>query len=70
MNLSMIFETVQKGIQVISSLAAAKKQIEPAVKVIYDLVTKAKDGKVTDADLNAVEEQLDAMIEDFNTPME
>lgn len=70
MNFSMIFETVQKGIQVISSLAAAEKQIEPAIKIVYDLVTKAKDGKVTDADLNTVEEQLDAMIDDFNTPLE
>lgn len=70
MNVSMVFETIQKGIQVISDLAAAKKQIEPAIKVVYDLVTNAHSGNVTDAQLNAVEEQLDAMIEDFNAPME
>lgn len=70
MNVSMVFETIQKGIQLIYDLAAAGKQVEPTIKIVYDLVTKAKGGNVTDADLNAVEEQLDKMIDDFNAPLE
>lgn len=70
MNVSMVFETIKKGLEVVSALTAAEKKIEPAIKVIYDLATSAADGKVTDAQLNAAEEQLDAMIDDFNTPLE
>lgn len=69
MNVSMVFETIKKGIEVVKSLAAAEKKIEPAIKVIYALATNATNGKVTDEQLNAAEEQLDAMINDFNEPL-
>lgn len=68
-NTAMIFETIQKGLDVVSGLWSAGKEIAPAVKVIYDLATNAQTGPITDAQLNAAEEQLDAMINDFNEPM-
>lgn len=70
MNVSSIFATIQKGLSIVSALTAAKQKIEPAVKVIYDLATKGRHGTVTDDDIIRVEAQLDALIDDFNRPLE
>lgn len=70
MNAAAIFGTIQKGMQIISALVAAKKEIEPAIKVVFDLATGAMTKDVTDEQLAAAEAQLDAMIDEFNKPME
>lgn len=69
-DVSAIFATVQKGLSIISALTAAEKKIEPAVKVIFDLVTNAQTGDVTDDQLAQAEATLDALIEDFNSPID
>lgn len=69
-DVSSIFATIKKGLNIISALTAAEKKIEPAVKVIFDLVTNAQTGDVTDEQLEKAEATLDALIEDFNSPME
>lgn len=65
-----IFATIQKGLSIITALAESEKKIEPAVKVVYDLVINAQTGDVTDAQLDSIEATLDGMIEDFNSPID
>lgn len=70
MDASAIFATIQKGLSIITALSAAEQKIEPAVKVIYDLATNAQTGDVTDDQLEQSEAALDAMIDDFNSPID
>lgn len=69
MDIAAILALIIKGISVISSLVAVGQSIEPAIKVITDLVTGAQNGTVTDQQLADTEATLDAMIADFNTPV-
>lgn len=69
MNAAAIFDLVLKGMAVISTLISIGASAAPAIKVISDLVTGAKNGTVTDDQLAQTEATLDALIEDFNTPM-
>lgn len=69
MDITRILAVVEKGLSVVTALAESEKKIEPAVKVVYDLVVNAQTGDVTDAQLDATEAQLDALIEDFNEPL-
>lgn len=69
MDITRIFAAVEKGLSVISAFAESEKKIEPAVKVIYNLVTNAQTGEVTDDQLDEAEATLDALIEDFNEPL-
>lgn len=69
MDANAIFATIEKGLNVITSLVASEQKIEPAIKVLYDLATNAQTGDVTDDQLAQAEASLDAMIDDFNTPL-
>lgn len=69
MDITRILAAVEKGLSVVTALAASEQKIEPAVKVVYDLVVNAQTGDVTDAQLDTTEAQLDALIEDFNEPL-
>lgn len=70
MDMTRILAAVEKGLSVVTALAASEKKIEPAVKVVYDLVVNAQTGDVTDAQLDTTEATLDGMIEDFNSPID
>lgn len=70
MDMSAVLSTIEKGLSIISALTVSGKEIEPALKVLFDLVTNAKTGDVTDDQLAKAEASLDAIIDDFNTPME
>lgn len=69
MDTTRIFAAIEKGLSVITSLAESEKKIEPAVKVVYGLVTNAQTGEVTDDQLDEAEASLDAQIEAFNEPL-
>lgn len=69
MDMTAVLSAIEKGLSIISALTASEKKIEPALKVLFDLVTNAKAGDVTDDQLAQVEATLDAMIDDFNSPM-
>lgn len=69
MNPMLIMDLVLKGLGVISTLIAVGANAMPAIKVISDLVTGAKEGTVTDEQLAQTEATLDALIDDFNKPM-
>lgn len=65
----LIMDLVLKGLGVVSTLITVGANAMPAIKVISDLVTGAKDGTVTDEQLVQAEATLDALIDDFNKPM-
>jgi hypothetical protein len=69
MDITGILALIVKGISVITALVAVGQSIEPAVKVITDLITGAQSGTVTDQQLTDTEATLDAMIADFNLPI-
>lgn len=69
MDMTRIFATIEKGLSVVTALVSAEKSASPAVKIIYDLAVNAQTGDVTDAQLDAAEATLDALIEDFNEPL-
>jgi hypothetical protein len=70
MDIQAVLALILKGIAVINTLIEIGEDAEPAIKVIIDLITGAQSGTVTDDQLNATETQLDAMLADFNTPIE
>lgn len=70
MDANAIFAVIQKGLGLVTSLVAAEQKAEPAIKVIYNLAVNAQSGEVTDDQLEQAEASLDAMIGDFNSPME
>lgn len=66
MDLTAIFDTVSKGITIITALLEAGQSAAPALNALRALVTGAQTGTVTQADLDKTEALLDQMIADFN----
>ena len=69
MDVGAILELIVKGLGVVSTLVAVGHDAAPAIKVLVDLATGAKNGTMTDAQLAETEATLDSMIADFNEPM-
>lgn len=70
MDFAAILALTLKGISVIETLVAVGQDIAPAIKVVTNLITGAQAGTVTDEELAATEATLDAMISDFNQPID
>lgn len=69
MNVAAIFGVVEKGLGIAHTLIEAGKSAGPALTAIKALVTSAKDGKVTKAEIESTEATLDRLIDQFNDPM-
>lgn len=69
MDVLAIFDLITKGLGVISTLVSVGEDAAPAISVLTNLVTGAKAGTVTDAELAATEATLDKLIADFNAPI-
>lgn len=69
MDVMAILALIAKGVSVAELLIDAGKSAVPAIEVIKKLVTGAQSGTITDAELLALEDSLDAQIDDFNTPI-
>lgn len=67
--INSILAVVQKGLSVISALTAAEKKIEPALKIVWDLVNNAQTDDVSEEQLKQAEATLDTMIDEFNEPI-
>lgn len=65
-----VFGVIQKGLGAIHTLVEQGKAAGPAITAIKNLVASAQGGKVTEAQIAATEATLDALIEDFNQPLE
>lgn len=70
MNAEKVLELVAKGIALIEAYRQTLESLSPAIKAIYDLVEKQKSGAaVSEAELKAVEDVLDAQLMAFNAPL-
>lgn len=66
MDIAAIFALIAKGLTVVEAVVAAGEEAAPAIKALYNLVTGAQNGAVTDDQLEQTEALLDQMITDFN----
>lgn len=66
MDITAILALVEKGVSIIAALIEAGQSATPAIQALQQLVTGAKTGKITDAELDKTEAILDGMIDDFN----
>lgn len=69
MDVVAIFALIAKGLSVVEAIVAAGESAAPAIKALYDLVTGAQTGTVTDDQLAQTEALLDQLITDFNLPI-
>lgn len=70
LDMQNVLDLIQKGVGVIETVVKAGKDAAPAIGIVKNFISGAKQGDMTDAEIMAFEEQLDAMIDDFNVPME
>jgi hypothetical protein len=63
-------ELIFKGISIAQALITAGMSAAPAIATLVRVAKGAQDGTITQADLDAHEADLDALIDDFNKPME
>lgn len=69
MNAAAIFGLLEKGLTLIPILIQAGQEVVPLVQRLTDLAKGGAAGTVTDAELTALEADLDQALADFNTPM-
>ncbi len=65
-----ILDLVMKGVQVIKVLVDAAEDAGPAIKAVTNLITGAQAGTLTQDQIDETEKVLDAMIAEFNEPLE
>lgn len=70
MDTAAIFALISKGLALVPILIQAGAEIETIIANLKALSDSAQAGTVTDEQLNALEAELDAAIEQFNTPMD
>lgn len=70
MDIALVLDLVMKGLGVINTLVTVGENAVPAIKAVTDLVSGAQAGTLTDDDLAKTEAALDALIDDFNKPIE
>ena len=70
MDIAAVLDLVTKGLGVINTLVTVGENALPAINAVRDLVTKAQAGALTDDDLSKTEAVLDALIAEFNKPLD
>jgi len=58
-----------KGLGIVETLVQAGQAAEPSIKTLVSIATGAQQGSITAEQLLAAEDELDAQIADFNTPI-
>lgn len=69
MNYALIFDILQKGLTLIPQLISAGATVMPLIARLTAVAKGGADGTVTDAELKALEADLDAALDEFNSPM-
>lgn len=69
MNAAAIFNILEKGLTVIPLLISAGTTVVPLVSRLVAVAKGGADGTVTDAELLALEADLDAALGEFNSPL-
>lgn len=67
-DLAKLFSLGMKGLNLIQGLAQQGKDITPVVRSLTNVFSKRPED-VTDAELDAVETDLDAALDEFEKPM-
>lgn len=65
----LIFSIIEKGLTLIPVLIQAGQEVIPLVQRLAQVAKGGADGTVTQAELDALEKDLDQSLDDFNTPM-
>lgn len=65
-----IFALISKGLTLLPILIQAGAEVGSIIQNMKSLSDSAASGTVTDDQLNTLEAELDAAIEQFNAPME
>jgi hypothetical protein len=69
MNILAIMAVVAKGIDLATKFIAIGKNAVPVLESVGGLIASAQAGTVTDAELTATDQSLDAMLDEFNAPI-
>lgn len=70
MDAAAVFQLLEKGITLIPVLLEAGLEITQVIQNLKNLAAAGAAGTVTDEQLNTLEAELDALIADFNQPMD
>lgn len=66
MNVVSVFNLIEKGINIISTLYDSGVDVTNAIEALRKLAEAAKKGSVSQSELELTEKILDEMIDDFN----
>lgn len=69
MNAALIFQIIEKGLTVIPLLISAGTTVIPLIERLKAVAKGGADGTITDAELTALEADLDAALDEFNSPL-
>lgn len=69
MDPALIFSIIEKGLTLIPVLIQAGEEVIPLVQRLMQVAKGGADGTVTDAELTALEADLDAQLADFNAAL-
>jgi len=64
-----ILTVLQKGIELIPALINAGATVVPLIKRMTEVAKGGVEGTVTDTELTALEADLDAALDEFNSPL-
>jgi hypothetical protein len=66
MDVVAIFALIEKGITVAEVLIKAGQSAAPAFQALKDLITGAREGAVTQAEVDKTDALLDSLLAEFN----
>jgi hypothetical protein len=69
MNAALIFTIIEKGLTVIPLLLNAGATIIPLINRLTAVAKGGADGTITESELVALEADLDAALDEFNSPL-
>jgi hypothetical protein len=69
MDIAAVMALIIKGLGIVETLVEAGQEIAPTIKTLVDIATGTQDGTITQAQLLAAEDELDAQVDEFNKPI-
>jgi hypothetical protein len=69
MNAALVFQIIEKGLTVIPLLISAGATVMPLINRLIAVTKGGADGTVTKTELEALEADLDAALNEFNSPL-
>jgi len=69
MDIAAVMALIIKGLGIVETLVQAGQEAAPTIKTLVSIATGAQQGSITAEQLLAAEDELDAQIADFNTPI-